>query len=221
MEPRSSRTGETEGELRARLAEIERLLNSDPAQRGAGGRPAPRGGAGRPDGPAVPGHRAAPGGPSVSPVEVLERLCRDGPEAPLSHLQLGLARRALGHNKAAAEAMRRAAAIRPDSADAWLALADLLTEITDRDGADHAFGRYLEASRQDPGLAGPAAVLRENRIADAAAMLKGRLERQPNDIAAISLLADVSTRQAHLDEARALLELAPSYSAARHTTRSC
>lgn len=220
MDPPPARTPISEDELRSRLADVERLLSSDPARADALA-------TGILD--AVPGHpmarlfqgiaRRLAGNPAAA-VEVLEALCRDVPDAPLAQLQLGLAKRVQGQNEAAARALRRAVAIRPDFGDGWFALADLLTMMADRDGADRAFAMYLKVSTRDPAIVEPATALRENRINEAEAILKGQIEQRPNDVAALCLLAEVAARQSRLDEAEGLLErcleLAPSYSAARH-----
>lgn len=184
-----------EDELKSRLADIERLLGSDPARADTVASRLLE---------AVPGHpmlrlfqgiaRRLAGDPSAA-VKVLEPLCRDVPDAPLPHLQLGLAKRAMHDNDGAVEAMRRAVAVRPDFGDAWFALADLLIAMGDRDAADRAFAAYVKNSTRDPAVLEPATALRENRISDAEAMLRSQIERRPNDVAALCVLADVATRQ--------------------------
>ncbi len=159
-------------------------------------------------------------GNPVSAVEILSPLCERWADAPLAHLQLGLALRASGANEEAVRSMRRAVAIKADFSDGWLALADLLTAMGNVAGADQAFGMYIRHSARDPSLAEPAAALRENRTADAEALLRRHLERHPTDVCALYMLADVAVRQARPGDAEALLkrclELAPSYRLARH-----
>jgi len=159
------------------------------------------------------------GNPAAA-IEILSPLCQRWPDAPLAHLQLGLALRATGANELAVQSMRRAVAIKADFSDAWLALADVLTAMSDTTGADQAFGMYIRLSARDPSLAEPARALRENRTADAEPLLRRHLERYPTDVAAMYMLADVAARHARLGDAEALLkrcvELAPSYRLARH-----
>jgi tetratricopeptide (TPR) repeat protein len=211
-------------DLQARLSEIERLLGSDPVQ--ADVRATELLGA-------VPGQQMALllqgiarrlTGDSAAAIEILSPLCRNAPDAPLPHLQLALCLREAGDNESAARSLRRAVAIKADFSDAWLALADLLTEMEDTAGADEAFGAYIRLAMNDPGLLEAGAALNENRTADAESLLRRHLDYQPNDIVAMCMLADVfdrvADRQDRLAESEALLqrclELAPGYSRARH-----
>lgn len=217
---KSSAKPEAVPALEARLSLIERSLSSDPAQ-------AERLAAELLT--AVPGHpmallfqgiaRRLMGNPAAA-MEVLTPLCRSVQDAPLPHLQLGLALRESGENASAVRSMRRAVAIKPDFSDAWLALADLLTAMGEKKGADQAFGTYVRHAARDRRLLEPAAHLRENRTAEAEALLRNHLERHPADICALCMLADVAQRHARLDNAEALLkkclDLAPGYRLARH-----
>lgn len=209
-----------QSELESRLARLERSLGSDPQRADAEAAELLASCPGHPMVMLFQGIARRLAGDPAAAVEVLEPLCRDLPDAPLPRLQLGLARRSLGENDAAAAAMRRAVEIRPDFADAWYALADLSTEVDDAKSADRAFRMYVRHSAQDRAFVEPATALRANRIADADSMLRTQLEKRPNDVAALNLLAEVATRRGRLDEAQALLErcltLAPGYTAARH-----
>ncbi len=153
-------------------------------------------------------------------IEILGPLCEAWPEAPLARLQLGLAQREVGDDAAAEASLRRAVATRADFADAWLALADLLTAVGDHVGADGAFGMYVRHSSQDPRHVRIGAALQEQRLADAEKMLRDRLVSHPADVVALCMLADVAERSGRMGEAYALLErcleLAPSYARARH-----
>ncbi|MGH8167897.1 MAG: tetratricopeptide repeat protein, partial [Woeseiaceae bacterium] len=217
---KTSATPEVAGELDARLSLIEQLLGQDPAVAEARAAELLA---------AFPGHpmallfrgiaRRLMGDPAAA-IEVLAPLCRALGDAPLPHLQLGLALRESGDADAAIRAMRRAVAIKPDFSDAWLALADLLTATADSEGADQAFGRYVEHSMRDPRLLEPATLLRDNRAAEAGKLLRNELERHPTDVCALFMLADVAGRTERTDDAEALLrrclDLAPGYRLARH-----
>lgn len=153
-------------------------------------------------------------------IQVLEPLCRDWPNAPLPQLQLGLALREQGRHELAIESMRRAVAAKADFSDAWLALADLLTMMKDSAGADDAYNMYVRCSAGDPQLVEAAAALHAKRIAESESLLRKRLVRHPNDVAALCLLADVVERHDRMAEAETLLkrclELAPGFARARH-----
>jgi tetratricopeptide (TPR) repeat protein len=207
-------------DLRARLSLVEQLLSSDPARADAQAAELLAIAPGHPMALLFQGIARRLLGNAASAVEILSPLCQRWPDAPLAHLQLGLALRATGANGLAVQTLRRAVAIKTDFSDAWLALADLLTAMGDVAGADLAFATYIRHSARDPSLAEPAQALRENRTADAEALLRRHLERHPNDVVALCMLADVAVRHGRVATAetllKACLQLAPSYRLARH-----
>lgn len=207
-------------DVQARLAQIERLLVSDPAIADAKAAELLASLPGQPMALLFRGIAQRLMARPASAVEILASLCRDWPSAPLPQLQLGLALREAGENERALEAMRRTVAIRPDFVDAWLALADLLTAMADTEGADQAFAVYIRHAMQDPRLRQAADALRESRDAEAEPLLRAQLDRHPNDVVALCMLADIAARHTRFDSAERLLkrclDLAPGYKAARH-----
>src|SRR5690606_29668195 len=202
-------------DLEDRLSLIEGLLGTEPALA---------------DQRAIELLESAPGHPMVllfrgiarrlmddpaTAIEVLTPLCRSVQEAPMPHLQLGLAQRETGDVKSAERSIRQAVAVKPDFSDAWLALADLFVAEGDGKAADEAFASYIRHSSRDPRLDAPANLIRDNRTKEAEALLRKQLEQQPNDVCAMCMLADVAQRHARLDDAAALLrrclDLAPGY----------
>lgn len=204
----------------ARLADIEQLLNSNPAlaeQRAAEFLAAVPG---HPMGLLLRGIAYRLLGEAAAAIDILSPLADGHPDAPLVHLQLGLALHESDRNAAAVQSMRKAVAANPEFGDAWLALADLLTSIGEFGEADTAFMEYVRSSTQDPLLQAASAALRANRVGEAETLLQGQLDQHPNDIAALCLLADVADRHDRMIDAEALLsrclELAPSFLRARH-----
>ena len=211
---------EAAGDLGARLSLIEQSLMTDPALAEARAAELLATFPGQPMALLFRGiARRLMGNPAAA-IEVLAPLCSALGDAPLPHLQLGLALRESGDADGANRAMRRAVSIKPDFSDAWLALADLLTATADSEGADQAFGRYIEHSMRDPRLLEPATLLRDGRTAEAEKLLRNELERHPNDVCALFMLADVAGRTERTDDAERLLrrclDLAPGYRLARH-----
>ena len=135
-------------------------------------------------------------------------------------LILGLARAAGGDVDGSIDALTGAVSLRPGLPDAWLALADQLRVRGDAEAADRAYARYIKAATRDPRLIGAAAALCDNRIPEAEALLRAHLAQQPNDVAALRMLAEVAARLLRYSDAQRLLErcleLAPSFDAARH-----
>ena len=142
------------------------------------------------------------------------------PRQPQAMLILGLARAAGGDVDGAIDALTHTVSLRPDLPDAWLALADQLRTRGDAEAADRAYAHYIKAATRDPRLLGAAAALCDNRIPEAEALLRAHLAQQPNDVAALRMLAEVAARLLRYSDAQRLLErcleLAPSFDAARH-----
>ena len=127
---------------------------------------------------------------------------------------------ALGETEGAIAAFRRATTLEPNMGEAWRALGDQLTLAGDAAGADDAYARHIQASVHDPALMAAAAALCEDRLATAERLLRAHLMDHPTDVAAIRMLAETGTRLGRYADAEALLsrclELAPSFTAARH-----
>ncbi|MFI4885484.1 MAG: tetratricopeptide repeat-containing sulfotransferase family protein [Steroidobacterales bacterium] len=160
---------------------------------------------------------------AVKPGLAAEQACeilKVVPRQPQATLILGLARAAGGDVDGSIDALTRAVALRPDSPDAWLALADQLRLRGDPEAADRAYAHYIKAATRDPRLMGAAAALCDNRIPEAEALLRAHLAERPNDVAALRMLAEVAARLLRYSDAQRLLErcleLAPSFDAARH-----
>lgn len=215
--PESSNSAE---DIQARLAGIERIVGLDPAQAYEQAEKLLEDAPGHPMALLFQGIARRLGGDPAAAIRILAPLCEKWTDAPLPHLQLGLAQRETGDLISAASSMRRAVAIVPDFSDGWRALANLMTAMADRAGADQAFGMYIMHSMRDPRLRAIAAALVANRIEEAEALLGVQLEQHPTDVVALNMRADVALRQSRLDVAdvclRQCLELAPGYQAARH-----
>jgi tetratricopeptide (TPR) repeat protein len=160
---------------------------------------------------------------AAKPAVAAEQACeilRVVPRQPQALVILGLARAAAGDVDGSIDALTRAVSLRPDLPDAWLALADQLRARGEAESADRAYAHYIKAATRDPRLMGAAAALCENRIPEAEALLRAHLARNPNDVAALRMLAEVAARLLRYPDAQRLLErcleLAPGFDAARH-----
>ena len=160
---------------------------------------------------------------AVKPALAAEQACeilKVVPGQSRAMLILGLARAASGDVDGSIDALTRAASLQPSLPDAWLALADQLRTRGDAEAADRAYAHYIKAATRDPRLMGAAAALCDNRIPEAEALLRAHLAQQPNDVAALRMLAEVAARLLRHSDAQRLLErcleLAPGFDAARH-----
>lgn len=213
------RLPEATASLDVALDRASRLLGSDPALAGRQAEEILR---------VVDGHPAAQlilaaslrltGRPGEA-LALLDRLARAQPQAPLVHYEHGLALGRLGRGEAAVAALRRAVALQPTLARAWLALADHLRAIGDAEGADAAQLAHVRHSVRDPALLEAGEALAADRLPEAETRLKARLQQQPTDVAAIRMLAELAVRVGRTDEALHLLErcleLAPGFREAR------
>jgi tetratricopeptide (TPR) repeat protein len=210
---------EATASLDVALDRASRLLGSDPALAGRQAREILR---------VVDGHPAAQlilaaslrlTGRPAEALDLLDRLAQAQPQAPLVHYEHGLALGRLGRGEAAVAALRRAVALQPTLARAWLALADHLRAIGDTDGADAAQLAHVRHSVRDPALLEAGEALAADRLPEAETRLKARLQQQPTDVAAIRMLAELAVRVGRTEEALHLLErcleLAPGFREAR------
>ncbi len=177
---------------------------------------------------AVPGHPKAlvtlgaalrRAGQTSAALEILEPLAREQPRAAQVLFELGVARGEAGALDMAAAALRRATELKPDHADAWRSLGDVLDASGDAAGADRARARYIKAATKDPRLLDAGVALVDNNLPVAEARLRAHLRQHPTDVAALRMLAEVAARLRRYDDAEALLryclELAPNFDAAR------
>jgi predicted Zn-dependent protease len=138
----------------------------------------------------------------------------------IAHFEHGRTLGEARQEQAAIVALRRAVELKPDWADAWRALGDLLAIVGDSAGADAAYARNIQASTRDPRLLDAAAALVANDIPRAEVTLRSHLLQHPTDVAALRMLAEVAARLNRNNDALQLLErcleLAPSFHAARH-----
>jgi tetratricopeptide (TPR) repeat protein len=150
---------------------------------------------------------------------VLEPLIRALPDWPQVHLEAGLALGDLGLGRAAIAALRRSLELEPRLAAAWAALTDQLMLAGDEKAAEAAQAQQIRASVRDPELIAAASSLCDNDLAIAERRLKAYLSRQPANVSAIRMLAEVAARLGRNEDARRLLErsldLAPAFAEAR------
>jgi len=150
----------------------------------------------------------------------LSALFADQPRSAATALELGLVHALLGDAPAAATALRRATELKPDLAEGWTALADVLRLAGDEAGADRAYLAGVRASASDPALMQAALALSDGRLDVAEPILRDRLRQRPTDVAAIRMLAELAGRIGRYRDAANLLEraieLAPGFTAARH-----
>ena len=158
-------------------------------------------------------------GDFAAAASILGPLAAAQPNWAAAHYENGLALADLGQGDAAIEELRRAVALNPAFAEAWLALAAHLSAVGDEAGAEAAWAQHLKCSTRDPRLIKAAAALASNQIPQAEALLREHLMERPTDVAAIRMFAEVAARVERYGDSEKLLrrclELAPGFAAAR------
>jgi predicted Zn-dependent protease len=141
------------------------------------------------------------------------------PKSALLQFELGRALAAQGLDAQAFEALNRATELQPNLAEAWGELAALQAARGDTAGCDAAYANFVRLAAPELHLNEAILAFRNGRLAKADSLLRKRLERTPQDVAAMCLLAEVSAEREDYLEAEGLLQeclkLAPGYSRAR------
>jgi predicted Zn-dependent protease len=215
-----SAASEPVGTLEVALAHAMRLLAINPAMAAEQAAEILKAAPNHPPALLIQGAAARATGDVMRAVRILEDIARSQPSWSPAFYELGLAHFAAGKPDEAIAALREALRIKPDFTQAWLALGDALTSTGDTGGADEAYAWHIKTSTRDPRLVAAGAALVANEVPQAEALLRTHLQQFPNDIAALRMLAEVAARLRRFKDAETLLvrclELAPSFSGARH-----
>ncbi|MBS0469847.1 MAG: sulfotransferase [Proteobacteria bacterium] len=216
----SSPSPEPTGTLAQALSQCARLIAADPAKAEAQARAILEAVPGQPQARLYLGIARRRLGDAADARAVLEPLAAEQPKAPAVWFELGLACAALSDTTAAIAALKTATRLRPEFADAWAALAEQYLAVDDEEAAGHATAQQIRLATKDPRLVEAAQALLDNKLAVAEHTLRPLLKAEPNNIAALRMLAEVGARLGRYGDSEALLEhclaLAPSFTTARH-----
>lgn len=205
--------------LEAALAHALRLLDAHPALAAEQAQEILAVSPGHPGAELLLGMVANAQGDFARAETLLDPLSRGQPRSAKTWLELARARIGAGRRVDALACAERAVALQPGLPGAWLALADLRFAAGDEDGAEAAYLQHVRHSAHDPELMGAADALTRGELPEAETRLRARLARQPCDVAALRMLAELAARLGRNDEAALLLEhvleRAPGFDAAR------
>jgi len=208
------------GTLATALKHAEQLLNSDPSLAAEQAHEILKAVPQQPNAMLMLGAAQRLSGNVDAAILTLQELVRLYPQAALAQLELGLAYGAVRQGDAAVSHLRHAVALKPELSTAWLALGDHLRGIGDAEEADAAYAQHVRHSVHDARLLQAAGELVENRLPQAEQLLREHLRAHPTDVAAIRMFAELAARIGRYGDAENLLarclELAPSFTAARH-----
>ena len=158
-------------------------------------------------------------GDPVTARRVLESLARAQPDSAVLQLEFGRACVAAGNSAEAIDAFEAALAADPRLADAWRELATLRFIAGDVAGGDTAYAQYDRLASQSPEFNDAAVALGDRRLDVASEILRQRLQKAPDDVRALRLLATIARERDETYESEEYLarclQLAPGYAAAR------
>ena len=153
-------------------------------------------------------------------LDLLEPLAREFGDSPSFLLEYGQTLAALGRGPEAIEALRRAVRLDPELAPAWRSLGDQLAVAGDEAGSKAAYEKHSAISVQHPELIEAIELLRLGKLGKAEQIARAFLKREPANVTAIRILADIGVKLGQFNDARLLLEraleLAPDFHLARH-----
>jgi tetratricopeptide (TPR) repeat protein len=152
-------------------------------------------------------------------VSGLTALVAANPGSAAIRLELGRALRAQGSAADAQAALERATELAPNLAEAWRELSLVHAARGENAACDRAYARFRSLTADDPGLREAGAALASRRWDAAERHLRGMLERAPENVDALLMLAEVATAREDYRQAERLLNealrLAPGDSRAR------
>jgi tetratricopeptide (TPR) repeat protein len=153
-------------------------------------------------------------------LEVLQRAVKRNPKLGLARQEIGMALLAAGRGAEAVDHLRKAVEILPDSPVAWKALADALAAQGEAEESRNAQRSLLAVTVKNPELLKAADFLYEGRLAKAEAICRGVLKKDPIDVSAIRMLANIGIKLSRFEDSQKLLErcleLAPDFHLARN-----
>jgi predicted Zn-dependent protease len=141
------------------------------------------------------------------------------PDSPLARLELGRTLASQGRSLEAMVAFQHAVQTEPNFADAWREIAALHATRGDPIACDRAYANFVRLAQPERHLAEAGAALANKRFAAASELLQRRLAEDPQDVAAMCMLAEVEAECEDFVAAERwlgeCLTLAPGYALAR------
>ena len=154
-------------------------------------------------------------------VELLRALAKGTRDVAVIHQELGRALHAVGRIDDAIEALREAVRIEPGLAGSWKLLGESLHAEGDAAEASEALHQAMAATHTHPGILKALDLIEQERYGMAEGICRDYLQRHPDDVTVIRLLAEIGIRLGVREDPEILLEdclkLAPDFHLARNT----
>jgi tetratricopeptide (TPR) repeat protein len=162
-------------------------------------------------------HRAC-GDPQAA-LATFSELAAAHPGSALMRLEFGRALRAQGKSAEALAELQQAVLLNPELAAAWRELSMLYATQGDTAACDDAYARFSRLSPEGVRLNEAAVAIAHEQFAAAERSLRRALAQEPEDVAALRMLAEVAVAREDYSGAEQLLtqclRLAPGYTRAR------
>ncbi|HYM42438.1 MAG TPA: sulfotransferase, partial [Steroidobacteraceae bacterium] len=201
------------------LIRVAALLESDPPAAARAAQELVRKHPGHPAAVLLLGTARRRSGDPQAAAAAFAELAASQPESASVQLELARSLLALHRPTEAFTALSRALALEPDLAEGWRELSGLHAARQEWHACDSTYARFAELTHQDDRLSEAATAIAQERLEHAAALLRQEIARQPQDVVALRLLAQVAAKREDFVEAERLLEeclrLEPGYSRAR------
>ena len=156
---------------------------------------------------------------SSESLTLLSEILESTPSYAAAHQEIGLVELGRGNKGKAKEALEKSIALDPSLAIAWKNLANLYADQGDEAEAQVAFKKYIIHSQDHPELVKAAEYIYEGRLGLAEPICRDFLKKEPNNVSAIRMLADIALQVGQYEDAENLLvrclELAPDFYLAR------
>jgi tetratricopeptide (TPR) repeat protein len=153
-------------------------------------------------------------------LRALRMALKRAPDFAMVHQEIGLTLMATDRPDAAVRALRKAVELQPKMPVAWKVLGDILAAQGDEQGSHKAHRQHLVSTVKNPELIRAGDLLFEGKLAKAETVCREVLKKDPVDVSAIRMLAEIGIRLDQLQDAQNLLErcleLAPDFHLARN-----
>ena len=142
----------------------------------------------------------------------LENLLTKAPDMGRAYQELGHLSKAIGNDENAASHYRQACELNPALISSWKSLFNYFTKMKNKPAAEHAYEQIKKLESIPSVLLYINQILNEGRLGIAEKQCREYLKKNPTDVYAMSLLAEIANRLGYFDDAEILLENAVKFS---------
>ena len=142
----------------------------------------------------------------------LENLLTKAPDMGRAYQELGHLSKAIGNDENAASHYRQACELNPALISSWKSLFNYFTKMKNKPAAEHAYEQIKKLESIPNVLLYINQILNEGRLGIAEKQCREYLKKNPTDVYAMSLLAEIANRLGYFDDAEILLENAVKFS---------